>query len=1288
MLKISKPFRHCITVLMITLVALAIIINIIRLTMPLLGYKRAFFEVWASKVLKQPVQIQTIVGGWRGFEPEITFKNVLITRPLSDGSVIKIKKLSIGIDVINSLLQWKLLPGRLILSGTRFEVIQNNDGSFSVKGVPAANKVSDIVAPNKKNNDLLIWLLTQTNMTLQNIDILWRGKNGLLLPIHNLTLVVENGPFAHRIMGSVHLEQTIPTRLSFVLNLKDVNFSEKRFDASLYLQAHDFIFKQWLKDKMLAHYLKGMRINSGIADLKLWASWQHGKLQHLQTLFNLRHVGIDLPAKNKKQYRMILINKAQANGEWERKENGWDIRADHIHAEVNGVSWPENRIGYRIIYGKGKQPERHILRLDFLRLQELEHFSKRMGYWPKQLRDLYTRFNPRGSLRNLELEYWNNPKHHFNFILATNFNHLRLKHWHHVPGIVGFSGSIYFSPNGGILRLDNKRSEIYIPELFTAPLKLHLLKANVVWKKTKNGVEVKATPIELSDDNFMTGAQMQLYLPTKGPEWVDLIAGYKLKDMHNIKRYLPDKILTKRLYRWLTHAILHGQFNDGTLLLRGPLFEFPFDRHRGRFELVGHFNKVGVKFNPLWPSVDNCQGTLIFDGSKMQINVAKATTLKNPIDHIKGVIYNIRRPVLVISGEGNSTLDKGIAYLRKSPLSIGKRLVDVKASGPMQAELHFRIPFQRSKKARVYSRGDIRFSNSKLALTAWGIRLNELSGLMHFRNTKVWAPKITGMMFGNPIKIYMSTRMHNRIAKYVQLNIKGIIGVAGLRKYYKSRWLKYFQGSAPYRGILRLRSRDQNTSNTLSLNANFNNIAISGLPDMFNKKAGSKKSLSVQMSMRPGRPVLMRMQYAAISAALTLQKDKHVKLLKGEIHIGRGHAEYQKQPGLLITGRFKKVVWDKWRKYFHQEKSTVKKSIKVRLIRITIDHFEILHKKLQNVALSIKPKLAGWSVDVVNKIVSGNMFFPSKVGQRWVFRLKRLILITKKGEKKETINPKKLPPLSITINHFRHNHRSFGYISLTTTPSRLGLVINRFAQNSRLMSIYSSGRWSVFGKHSRTRLVGKFASNNFGRLIKIFGRSKKLVGGRGTVQFSVNWPDVPYKFSTRQLNGAVKVNVSGGRILSVGKAQNEIGLGRLLNILSLQSLPRRLALNFKDITQKGFYFNVFRGNFYFKRGRAQTTNAYLRGPVARVRFRGTINFANKTTNLIMIVEPRVTSSLPLIIGLAGGPIAGAVAWVVNKIVEPGIGHILGKSYRVTGPWSKPRIIKLKNRRRVAPVGRR
>jgi uncharacterized protein YhdP len=66
----------------------------------------------------------------------------------------------------------------------------------------------------------------------------------------------------------------------------------------------------------------------------------------------------------------------------------------------------------------------------------------------------------------------------------------------------------------------------------------------------------------------------------------------------------------------------------------------------------------------------------------------------------------------------------------------------------------------------------------------------------------------------------------------------------------------------------------------------------------------------------------------------------------------------------------------------------------------------------------------------------------------------------------------------------------------------------------------------------------------------------------------------------------------------------EPGVGRLLGILSLQSLPRRITLDFRDVFSEGFAFDAIGGQFAVARGVMATSDLQIQGPSAKVLMSG------------------------------------------------------------------------------------
>ncbi len=155
------------------------------------------------------------------------------------------------------------------------------------------------------------------------------------------------------------------------------------------------------------------------------------------------------------------------------------------------------------------------------------------------------------------------------------------------------------------------------------------------------------------------------------------------------------------------------------------------------------------------------------------------------------------------------------------------------------------------------------------------------------------------------------------------------------------------------------------------------------------------------------------------------------------------------------------------------------------------------------------------------------------------------------------------------------------------------------------------------------------------------------------------------------------LQLKNGRITHLSQETEEkLGLGKLLSILSLQTIPRRLKLDFSDLSNDGYSFDIFKGNFNVNKGIMSTNNSYIDGPVAYASMKGDLDLVRRLYDLDLNISPHITASLPVVATIAGGPIAGLAAWIANKIINQSMQKIAGYSYKISGPWDQPVVQQL------------
>ena len=148
-------------------------------------------------------------------------------------------------------------------------------------------------------------------------------------------------------------------------------------------------------------------------------------------------------------------------------------------------------------------------------------------------------------------------------------------------------------------------------------------------------------------------------------------------------------------------------------------------------------------------------------------------------------------------------------------------------------------------------------------------------------------------------------------------------------------------------------------------------------------------------------------------------------------------------------------------------------------------------------------------------------------------------------------------------------------------------------------------------------------------------------------------------------------SLSGNFVVEASKGQFvklDPGIGKLLGVLSLQSLPRRLSLDFRDIFTEGLAFDEIVGTVKVNRGVANTENFRIQGPAVRILMSGDVDLARETQKLHVKVFPSMSDSLSVAGALIGGPIAGIATFVAQKLLKDPIDKIASHEYDITGTW--------------------
>ena len=106
---------------------------------------------------------------------------------------------------------------------------------------------------------------------------------------------------------------------------------------------------------------------------------------------------------------------------------------------------------------------------------------------------------------------------------------------------------------------------------------------------------------------------------------------------------------------------------------------------------------------------------------------------------------------------------------------------------------------------------------------------------------------------------------------------------------------------------------------------------------------------------------------------------------------------------------------------------------------------------------------------------------------------------------------------------------------------------------------------------------------------------------------------------------------------------------------------------------EGLSFDRVAGRFVLADGVASTDDLRIDAPAAEIRMRGRTDLEARTYDQTLVVRPGVSSALPIIGALAGGPVGAAAGAALQQIFSGPIQGISEVRYSVTGGWDDPVI---------------
>ena len=250
-------------------------------------------------------------------------------------------------------------------------------------------------------------------------------------------------------------------------------------------------------------------------------------------------------------------------------------------------------------------------------------------------------------------------------------------------------------------------------------------------------------------------------------------------------------------------------------------------------------------------------------------------------------------------------------------------------------------------------------------------------------------------------------------------------------------------------------------------------------------------------------------------------------------------------------------------------------------------------------------------------------------------------------------------------DNFEVGSKKLGRLVLQAKEQKGNWSVNELRITNPDATLVASGEWNNWKVRPNTLLRFNWKMSNLGQALKRINYPNVIKNGSAEINGQLRWPGSPHEFDLAKLNGSLKLDVQKGQLLQV-----EPGVGRLFSILSLQNLPRRLTLDFRDLFSKGFSFDAINADVRIQQGIMSSDNFKMEGPTAKVEMKGEVDLDKETQHLYIKATPYISDTLSLA-AFAGGPVVGAAAYIAQKVLKDPLNKIAETEYEIVGTWRNP-----------------
>lgn len=1245
-------------------------------------YKKELVNI-ISQETKKEVTIEKFDANWNVTNPQFIIENFSIYANKSEKS-FTFKKFEVDVSWW-SLIKFELVLDQVTLYDLAVEIQKNSESEFLIGGWKVA---FDPSSEDEFDGKLIDWLLNQDELQLVNSKITWIDKtrsnspplilNDINISYHTSDLLsyLDRHVFYLDFYTSAGTSKKVSLTGHFdadsinELHKADGAFTFKFDDLNLYA------FSPWV-DYPLS-------INDGSGSLSINMEFEDGKLREGGSNFSIKDLNANT-LKNNNQGMVFQEIKGDVNLKLVNDE--LNIVLDNLFLTTNSKLKFEDSSASVKYNLETRQVKNLSMIVDRFDLASVKEISNQFLSKNDESNIMINALSARGEIDDLKLKWQRtleegSPK----IKLSAKLLKIEVNEFEDFPGLKNVTGEIKVENEKGIIKSVSRDLTITKNNVFRSPLKLNQFTGAVTWKNKKYIL----SDIAIKDDFMEVLINGDVEYQSLDDLYVDLNIDSPTINIPNFKVFYPKQIGKDGL-GWLDTSLLKGTAENTSLQIKGKVKDFPFidennkpDLSKGFFRVQTSIKDSFIEYGDNWPEVEKFDAEVSVNGGDVFITSQKGELDKSQIKTFNGAItpFTADEVVLNIDTVLDSSAENIIYAVNNSPIKEAMKGMSEDMEGKGDGELKLVLNVGFDDLDNIPFKGTYEFLGSTLENPQLEIPpISDLRGVLEFNNDDVKITNLDGKLFGEPLNLKLKNADGATI-----IDLKGVIGENMIKELLGENWLKNINGQADWEGLISLsenKSEFKITSDLLGIQIK----NLSFLDKAKNKSEDTALKLTInKQSTGEDSDVINITLGDHVKGLINSANDENgdPSLTNGLIEVNSDKKMQIPESGIVFIANLNEVDLEELVDLIPDNESETSdidssqsKSMNIEAV-LNIKKLNAYGYIFNNFKFKLRPEDSGIIVQLNGEGARGNILWdPEKNLIKARFEELHLLgsdeSIEEWDDAFETEDPiiKNPPKIDVKIQEFLLKSKYFdnnlnGNLTFQASKSNNKWFIDLFKFLNPDYALKVTGIWHDESPNPDTEIDFDWKITDLDKTLEEFNLDNLLTGGTGQLNGKLSWPQSPWKFDKNKASGSISINIDKGVILEAQPG----AMGRLFGLLSLQSLPSRLTLDFSDIFADGFAFDSIDGLAELENSNIHSDNFEIKGPAADIFIKGDVNYKDETQDLVVTITPNVTDTMS-VAALAGGPIVGAAAFVLQKLLNDPLNEVLTDQYRLTGSWADP-----------------